>query len=521
MPMCICDLTAAVCELNCCCDPDCSSADVVVFKDCLPGSEPVIERVCIGQSAIFISNSHLPTVTVHNGSHSYFCVIVTDPKTNYFVSPQSVSRERFPQVSAQYGGNTFISPSQPLIFENRNMSENMSEEFYRLGQQMVTYFANTSTLGMLSLPVALTGGECTDRNPAGFFQTASSSCSRHFTNLSSSCTSLEALNAGTYYQGFTLLQTPDIFNITEVRIEPQNMQSVPTPTLTNNFCNNVVSAVTYRILIEGNVGIIEANVSFSFVNVSLEATKIWQDFHFIFVTDPEQREARRRSGNPGYLPGSPVLAFQGQEPVALSLVHADEYGRCDTSYRNTVVFTLNSRTGCSHSLDPAATCRERQESINLLLLGNRIPDSLGILGNASGLETSSLTRLLNSPPSAADVKCEVSCRLALKMDVEILWARLGSVSNPQSAILGGRLQYHTQDVQCDKTEITLLSSVTFLDASLPPPPPRDTPSPQEKLPHDIFLPFRGLEFVDGTLGEAGRATGGICIVILAIALSQL
>ncbi|XP_078260737.1 tectonic-3-like isoform X3 [Rhinoraja longicauda] len=388
----------------------------------------------------------------------------------------------------------------------------MTEEFYRLGQQMVTYFADTSALGVLSLPVALTGGECTDGNPAGFFQTASSSCSRHLADLRSACTSLPALNAGTYYQGFTLLQ---------VRIEPQNIQSVPTPTLTKIFCNNVVSGVTYRILIDGNVGIIEANVTFSFVNVSLETSKIWQDFNIIFVTDPEQREARKRSGNPGYLSGSPVLAFRGQEPMALSLVRGDVDGRCETINRNRVDFTLNSRTGCSHSLDPAATCRERQESINLLLLGDRIPDSLGILGNVSGTDASSLTRILNAPPSATDVKCETICNLALKMNVQILWAHLGSVSNPQSAILGARFQYQTEEVQCDQTEIALQSSATFLDASLPPLPPRETPSPQEKLPFDIFLPFRGLDMTRGALGEAGREMGSIGIIIIGIVISRL
>lgn len=37
--LCVCDLTPAQCDVNCCCDPDCSSMDFSVFSAC---SVPVV-----------------------------------------------------------------------------------------------------------------------------------------------------------------------------------------------------------------------------------------------------------------------------------------------------------------------------------------------------------------------------------------------------------------------------------------------------------------------------------------------
>lgn len=37
--LCVCDLSPALCDVNCCCDPDCSSVDFSVFSAC---SIPVV-----------------------------------------------------------------------------------------------------------------------------------------------------------------------------------------------------------------------------------------------------------------------------------------------------------------------------------------------------------------------------------------------------------------------------------------------------------------------------------------------
>ena len=42
---CICDLTDSLCDLECCCDPDCSETDKNVFKNqCLPIKRAVFDK---------------------------------------------------------------------------------------------------------------------------------------------------------------------------------------------------------------------------------------------------------------------------------------------------------------------------------------------------------------------------------------------------------------------------------------------------------------------------------------------
>uniref|UniRef100_A0A8C6ASG7 Tectonic family member 1 n=1 Tax=Monodon monoceros TaxID=40151 RepID=A0A8C6ASG7_MONMO len=54
--LCVCDLSPALCDVNCCCDPDCSSVDFSVFSAC---SIPVVmgdSQFCSQKAAIYSLN---------------------------------------------------------------------------------------------------------------------------------------------------------------------------------------------------------------------------------------------------------------------------------------------------------------------------------------------------------------------------------------------------------------------------------------------------------------------------------
>uniref|UniRef100_A0A8C9FU79 Tectonic-1-3 N-terminal domain-containing protein n=1 Tax=Pavo cristatus TaxID=9049 RepID=A0A8C9FU79_PAVCR len=51
--LCVCDLLVAQCDVNCCCDPDCSAADFSLFTTC---SVPIVtgdSRLCSQKAAIY------------------------------------------------------------------------------------------------------------------------------------------------------------------------------------------------------------------------------------------------------------------------------------------------------------------------------------------------------------------------------------------------------------------------------------------------------------------------------------
>jgi hypothetical protein len=45
---CLCDLTAGACDINCCCDPECSSDEISSFSSCLDeGSPSSLVQMCV------------------------------------------------------------------------------------------------------------------------------------------------------------------------------------------------------------------------------------------------------------------------------------------------------------------------------------------------------------------------------------------------------------------------------------------------------------------------------------------
>ena len=45
---CLCDITAGACDINCCCDPECSSDEISTFSRCLnEGSPSPMVKMCV------------------------------------------------------------------------------------------------------------------------------------------------------------------------------------------------------------------------------------------------------------------------------------------------------------------------------------------------------------------------------------------------------------------------------------------------------------------------------------------
>ena len=59
---CQCDLTAGVCDINCCCDPECSSDEISTFSGCLDegGSSPIVKMCVERPPSLEDVNLHYP-----------------------------------------------------------------------------------------------------------------------------------------------------------------------------------------------------------------------------------------------------------------------------------------------------------------------------------------------------------------------------------------------------------------------------------------------------------------------------
>uniref|UniRef100_A0A2K5YMQ1 Tectonic family member 3 n=2 Tax=Mandrillus leucophaeus TaxID=9568 RepID=A0A2K5YMQ1_MANLE len=489
LPICVCDLTPGACDINCCCDRDCYLLHPrTVFSFCLPGSVRSSSWVCVDNSLIFRSNSPFPSrVFMDSNGIRQFCVHVNNSKLNYFQKLQKVNATNFQALAAEFGGESFTS-----TFQTQS-----PPSFYRAGDPILTYFPKWSVISLLRQPAGVgAAGLCAESNPAGFLESKSTTCTRFFKNLASSCTLDSALNAASYYN-FTVLKVP------RGMTDPQNMEfQVPViltsqanaPLLAGNTCQNVVSQVTYEIETNGTFGIQKVSVSLGQTNLTVEPGASLQQHFVLHFRAFQQSTAASitspRSGNPGYIVGKPLLALTGDVSYSMTLLRSQGNGSCSVN-RHEVQFGVNAISGCKLRLKKA-DCSHLQQEIYQTLHGRPRPQHVAIFGNADPAQKGGWTRILNRHCNISAINCTSCCLIPVSLEIQVLWAYVGLLSNPQAHVSGVRFLYQCQSIQDSQqvTEVSLTTIVNFVDITQKPEPPRGQPKMDWKLPFDFFFPFR-------------------------------
>ncbi|CAM5130449.1 unnamed protein product [Eretmochelys imbricata] len=492
LPTCICNLHSGSCDINCCCDTDCYlGCDLgdsrATFSFCLPGSTRIVNQVCVEKSLIFRNNTpyHTEIVTDPSGYESLFCVQLSDSKLNYFQQPRKVKKSDFSVYLAQYGGPSFIPPSQ---------DQPSSSAFYRAGDPIQTYFAASSVLSTLRQPVGMgANGLCIDGNHAGFLESKSTSCTRTFTNLSSSCTTDPALDAASYYRDFTILKVPvnmTVVQLMQVRITPVTQPGAPQ--MDGNTCHNVVSEVIYEIEFNGTHGIQNVSVQLKVTSVSGNSLQQWFTLQFWQSRTPLY--TLPRSGNPGYIIGAPLLSLNNGARQQVTILQSQGDGICSQTLRYKVQFGMNVRTSCQLSISQTmedGNCSYFQEKLYQALQGVSSPQALAIIGSAEPTQRDQWTSLIVRNCSMQAGNCASCCMVPVSLKIQVLWAEVGLQSNPQSQVLGARYWYQCQSLKSlSMTMVPLTTVVAFTDMTEWPEPPRSQPSTYWKLPFDFFFPFK-------------------------------
>ncbi|XP_006831515.1 PREDICTED: tectonic-3 [Chrysochloris asiatica] len=491
LPICVCDLTLGDCDINCCCDRDCYLLHPrTVFSFCLPGSVRSTSWVCVDNSLIFRSNSPYPTkVFMDSNGIRQFCVHVNNSKLNYFQKLQKVDGTNFQALATEFGGKAFIPTFQS--------PPPLPPPFYRAGDPIVIYFSKWSTVSLLRQPAEIgAGGLCAEINPASFLESKSTTCTRFFKNLTSSCILDPALDAASYYN-FTVLKVPtgmtDLHNM-EFQVPVTLVSQTDSPLLSGNTCQNVVSQVMYEIETNGTFGIQRVSVSFRHTNLTLEPDVSLQQ-HFTVRFRPFEGSTATsllgpRSGNPGYLVGKPLLALTGDVQYSMTLLQSQGDGTCSAE-RHEAQFGVNAVSGCKLRLRKAG-CRYLQQEIYQTLHGMPRPEHVAIFGNADPGQKGQWTRIFSRNCNVSAINCTSCCFIPVSLEIQVLWAYVGLQSNPQAQVSGVRFLYQCQSAQVSQlqTEVSLTTLVTFVDITQKPEPPRGQPRMTWKLPFDFFFPFK-------------------------------
>ncbi|XP_074731711.1 delta-1-pyrroline-5-carboxylate synthase isoform X1 [Strix uralensis] len=454
----------------------------------LAGSYRSMSQVCVEKSLMFRSNTPYPTDTIAvPGGHDLFCVQLDDSKLNYFQQPQGIKGSDFSKFIEKYGKHSFLAPSevQPSF-----------SAFYRAGDPILIYFDSSSVLSTLRQPVKMgASGLCADGNPAGFLDSKSTSCTRIFANLSKSCITDPVLDAASYYRDFTVLKVPVNDTVVQsMKVKVAAVAPPGAPHMKDSTCNNVVSEVIYEIEFSGTHGIQSVSVQFKVSNISGNSgSSLQQHFTLRFWTRTLSHTLPR-SGNPGYITGAPLLIADSGAMQHMSILWSEGDGSCSQFLRHTVQFGRNTRMGCKLSLSPIleeSNCNYIQQKLYKALQGMNKAEDLAITGSAHSTQAEEWTTILIRNCSMQAVNCTSCCMVPVTLEIQILWTKVGLMSNPQAQILGAQYLYQCQPLEFLSTSaVPLTTVVTFADMTEWPEPPRGQPPVHWKLPFDIFFPFK-------------------------------
>ncbi|BFZ05048.1 hypothetical protein BsWGS_08087 [Bradybaena similaris] len=318
----------------------------------------------------------------------------------------------------------------------------------------------------------------------------------------------------------------------------------PVYNTTTSTCQNALVGVHYRFVTNGTLGIDSAFVSFVFSDISFadsgaSSTIVAQTFSVTFTLVSSTDELIQRSGHPGYQVGQPVMAgvlnvttqgtttderillnrARGQQ---LSLVRASASGNCLTDLgqlREPVLFGQDMRTGCFIQINettPADTCTFLQEVIFNAIEGYAVPTFdtafnvypknnryVAMFGDSDVLRTGDWVEILYKNRPDPPKSSTTQCLLSLGANIQILYANVGSLPNPQPKIIGVAYVYDVpQEAKYKCTgafcqpgstlsqKIEISSSVTFIDVSQPAVAVEGVyPTFAARLPYDFFYPF--------------------------------
>ncbi|XP_071896077.1 tectonic-3 isoform X3 [Anas platyrhynchos] len=265
------------------------------------------------------------------------------------------------------------------------------------------------------------------------------------------------------------------------------------PYMKDNTCNNAVSEVTYEIEFNGTHGIQSVSVRFKVTNISGNSgVSLQQHFTLHFWTRTPSHTLPR-SGNPGFIIGAPLLIANTGATQHMSILRSEGDGSCSQFLRHTVQFGKNMRTGCKLSLPQTeeSNCSYIQMKLYEALQGMNTAEDLAITSSARSTQVEEWTTILIQNCSVQAMNCTSCCMVPVTLNIQILWTKVGLLSNPQAQILSARYSYQCHLLKLlDVSLVPLTTVVTFADMTEWPEPPHGQPKIQWKLPFDFFFPFK-------------------------------
>ncbi|KAG7163571.1 B9 domain-containing protein 2-like [Homarus americanus] len=488
---CLCNLKVGFCDINCCCDEDCSADDRRVFSHCQMRPQDVLDsRYCFQKQIIFSNHTEYKVEYMQNG---VLCIVTDNmpQRTTYTTVKGATTIEEYKQLKRNERHFPWESTNQVVEFEVAP---------YTAGS-LIWAVNEEGYLFNIGIPDSVIGNECETMESLHFLEDTRSSCNRVFHYVSEECETNMIFNAINFLS-FFVVADPSTFNKNSSTVSPsepiETTSSVPptstalTDTLEKNTTElpNLDETMNYTAKEQTSAKLIKTNEqngnrlrNFDELNVKIPVppdfgnlfedqllpvkvflcqgiTDVQAKVYFTNVTDvmthftnnfgveyiwasSEHDVIFKRSGHPGYIIGKPILLGKlvtnvTEEGDLKEAIYLDTDPRQWLTMlapgregrcdsRSQVTFGEEMRTGCIIQL------KQEDFSDCQLLQHQFLKLLLGhIRSNTNELRIATFGHELGVS------KC---FDLILSLHFEIAFSQQGSLANPQAKVIGIVLHY--------------------------------------------------------------------------------
>ncbi|XP_074061762.1 tectonic-1 isoform X2 [Macrotis lagotis] len=502
--LCVCDLLAEECDVNCCCDPDCTSTDFSLFLTC---SVPIVSddsHFCFQKIAVYEMNfTTYPPERVfrldEKVNPSIFCLYTLNYREALsFIPPELPNENNFDDFLKKFGNSVNTKDSD--IFHPPTLNAPAPNKYkYKSPVQTSDSF--------LKLPCPLLTSQCIDNNPVGFLINESFQCNRKV--ILEQCNKDKTLSIDHYIQPkiFVEPNSDEMIPITVRNIFLKNLNKTVTrhaqrnvllqPTFCNisdlEVCNNVVLKVKYGITYTEAGKITKAEISLLLGAVTSSMLPLQQQFQIYF--SQENAKSFPLSGNPGYVAGLPILAgfMQNNRHGQFTIFYSTAEQNCllAEQLRTPILFGYNMMTGCQLKLTESSNCQQVAKELKRLLMGQHFPEFVSSFGNSP---TQNMQAWVPVHEHFLARNRQESCEIPVALEITVKWTKYGSLLNPQAKIVSveaNMISYSFSENELElKRTIQISTVVSFVDVSAPAKASyKAKPTIDAKLPSNFFFPF--------------------------------
>ncbi|KAM7388905.1 hypothetical protein PAMP_022909 [Pampus punctatissimus] len=490
-----------LCDINCCCDRVCSEEEVALFTSCSVHTVSGNKQLCTRDVASYSLKSttdgysELQLSVQKERNSDIFCIHSQNRVDGLSHPPPALPTDRnFDSLFKQFTSYFFGSEENSGQI---SICSSPADGFcFQYGDVMVTA-GESGQRGIFWLPAPGVTADCVDTSPAAFLKEQSSRCSRRVV-LEQHCSTLTAISMDTY----TNIQLFAVASVVLQSLEGTQTElktsggEIFNPVLLNTtVCANVVLKVVYVMKYSPAGQIVSVMVSLVLGFVQEAALPLQQEFHITFVQQAGEDTAVPSSGNPAL---SLTVIFTGivrsvDPRGTLSVLHSAEDQDClqGPHQRSSILFGLDSVSGCTLRLEDAANCSLVSQVLLDVLRGPNYPQYVAAFGNSP----------LDNPLDWVPIKNSFSlgegqsCSIPLSLHLEIEWTKYGSLVNAQAQVVSVKEVIQTNSSSLalltgGSSQLSVRSSVAFVSVSAAALPGfRAAPTINAKLPFDFFFPF--------------------------------